>query len=109
MSYRSIDALANDALFSGRVRACTVEQSEHFAHDERPAIVTLARDIIRGEPVITSTFIRLVSAAPGIATKAGEPPDQSRVTDADILSAVQAFWPVVADLYYSDDGERATT
>jgi hypothetical protein len=106
MSYRSMNALTYDALFGGRVGACAVEQAEHFSHDERPAIVALARDIVRGDGAVILTFTRLTAAAPGLADKAGDPVDQTRVPDADILSAVQGFWPAVAELYYDDDGSR---
>jgi hypothetical protein len=30
--------------------------------------------------------------------------DQSKVTDADLLSMTQAHWPTVAALYYNSDG-----
>jgi hypothetical protein len=109
MSYQMIDALVNDGAFSGRVGACCIEQAEHFAHDDRPAIVALARRVAIGRTDVTTTFLRLVAAAPGIADKAGnDVTNQNRIPDADILAAVQAFWPVVADLYYTDDGQEVT-
>jgi len=62
----------------------------------------LAAMIRRDDPGPAATFIRLNAAGPGIADKATLPDgsvDQSRVTDADLLSLTQAHWPIVAALY----------
>jgi hypothetical protein len=104
LSYAAIDALTNDVLFAGRVRACCVEQAETFKDAARPDFVALADDCLRGAGEPFLTFTRMIAAAPGIADKAGDPVDQSQVTDADILSTVQADWPTVAALYYAEDG-----
>jgi hypothetical protein len=114
MSYATIDALTQDAIFAGRVRACTTEQAERFQNDERPALVALARDVAIGAPLPALTFIRITAAAPGIADQAqggdplGDPdgPDQSRVPDAAILAVVQNAWMAVAGIYFDDDGNR---
>jgi hypothetical protein len=106
MSYLSQARLGDDDVFSQRVRACTIEQAEHFAHDDRSPIVALARSVAIGDAAVTVTFVRLLASAPGFADKAGEAPNQERVPDGDILAAVQSFWPIVADLYYTDDGAR---
>jgi hypothetical protein len=53
------------------------------------------------------TFNRLAAAGPGIADKADNGDgtvDQSKVTDADLLSLTQANWPTVAGLYFQEDG-----
>jgi hypothetical protein len=107
MSYRDIDALTNDVLFAGRVRACAMQEAEKFKDDARPRFVALAADVARGGGPTTLAFVRIVAAAPGIADKAatGDGIDQTRVTDADLLSLVQAQWEVVAGLYFDEDGK----
>jgi hypothetical protein len=109
MSYATIDALIQDAVFAGRVRACCIEQAEMFRNDARPALVALSTDIAIGAPLPAQTFIRLTAAAPGVADQAlagtGEP-DQSRVPDAAVLAVVQSAWPPVAEIYFDTDGNR---
>jgi hypothetical protein len=62
--------------------------------------------VLRGDPAVFDTFVRLNAAGPGIADKVatGDGIDQSLCTDADLLSLTQANWPTVADLYYAADG-----
>lgn len=110
MSYSAIDQLTNDVLFAGRVRACAVEQAEVFKNDARPDFVALADDCLHGNGEVYLAFTRFVAAAPGLADKAAtaEGIDQAQVTDADILSTVQASWQVVAALYYGADGTPLT-
>ena len=91
MTYRNIDALTQDALFAGRIRACCVEQAETYKADARPAFVALAGEEFRGGGLYL-TFVRIAAAGPGIADSAGDPIDQTRIADADILAAVQANW-----------------
>jgi hypothetical protein len=108
MSYQAQADLAADAGFTRRVDACAVEQADVFKDDARPAFVALAEGVMRGDPDMIFTFVRLVAAAPGLADTAttgqGGTIDQSTVTDADILSAVQANWEVVAGLFFNEDG-----
>lgn len=104
MSFSTIDQLTQDALFNGRIRACCTQQAETFQNDARPAFVALADDVLRGGGVTTNAFTRLAAAGPGMADTAGDPPDQSRIADEDILASVQANWQVVAGLYFEEDG-----
>jgi hypothetical protein len=106
VSYSAIDQLTGDVLFGGRVRACTVEQAEVFRNDARPDFVALANECLLGSGEIYLAFIRMVAAAPGLADKAAtaDGVDQAQVTDADLLSTVQANWQVVAGLYFDADG-----
>lgn len=108
MSYRIIDELTNNAIFGGRVRACAIEQAAHFRNDERPPIVALAQDMIRGTPEAVAVFIRLAAAAPGHADQAGlgDTVDESAITDSDLLAVIQGSWPMVAELYFDDEGNR---
>lgn len=104
MSYSAIDQLTNDVLFGGRVRACCTEQAEVFRNDARPDFVALANDVLRGDGLVTNAFTRIIAAAPGIADTAGDPVDQTGVSDGAILSTVQANWQVVAALFYTSEG-----
>lgn len=108
MSYQSQDALTNDAIFQGRNRSVATQQADAFRSDARPAFVALANAVLRGHDQELWTFASLAAAGPGIADKATNPDgisvDQSKVTDADLLSLTQANWPTIAGLYYSEDG-----
>lgn len=108
MSYSVIDALTNDALLAGRVRAATTEQAETYIADARPDWQALSREALRGGAEPYLAFTRYTAAAPGIADKAGDPPDQTQVTDGDILTVVQNQWGTVASLYYDADGNPLT-
>ena len=106
MSYRTIDALTNDAIFGGRVRACANQQADHFKADARPSFVALAREVILGGSTSVMVFIRLAASSPGMADQAGEGDDfdQAKVTDADLLAIVQGNWDLVAALLFTEDG-----
>jgi hypothetical protein len=106
VTYRTIDALTNDAIFGGRVRACANEQADFFKDDTRPPFVALARDVILGGSTSVLVFVRLAAASPGMADQAGEGDDfdQAKITDADLLSIVQGDWELVATILFNDDG-----
>jgi hypothetical protein len=108
MSYESQAALAQDPAFQSRVRASLVEQSNVFLNDARPSFVSLAEALLRGDhPLITPSFLSMVAAAPGLADEVDTPDgiDSSKVTDAQILSAVQALYPTQANLWFDDTGK----
>jgi hypothetical protein len=108
MSYFAQWALTNDGDFQGRVRLALIQQSTVFIDDGRLDISALAASLLRGEAGPFLSFVGLTAAAPGFAEAAelenGEV-DSSRITDADILAAVQAEYPTVAALYFTDAGE----
>ena len=107
MSYQAIAQLTDDVWFSARVRSATVEQAEVFKDDARPAWVAVANACLQGDGIIYLAFIRIEAAGPGIADKADNGDgtiSQENVTDADLLSLTQANWPVVASIYYLEDG-----
>jgi len=96
MSYLGQAQLTADADFQARNGAAAVQQASQQFTDH------IADRVKRGDAEILLTFTRLAAAGPGIADKAATPEggvDQSRVTDADLLSLTQANWPVVAALY----------
>ena len=104
MTYQAAYQLTADAAFGGRTRACATQQAEIFKDDQRPDYVALAESVMRSEGDPLWAFVNLTASAPGIAGLAGDPTDQALVTDADLLAAVQALWPVVAGLYFDVDG-----
>lgn len=104
MTFSAIDQLTNDALFNGRVRACTVQQAETFQNDGRPQMVSAANAALRGEADPYLTLARMAAAGPGMADAAGDPVDQTQIADEDILASVQANFPTVAALFYDDEG-----
>jgi hypothetical protein len=109
MTYQTQDQLASDPTFQGRVRSCTVQQAEYYVADANPAHVALAHDVLRG--LKGPDFTRVCAAGPGIADKVDNGDgtiDQAKCLDEDLLSLVQANWPVVAGLYYDADGNPKT-
>jgi hypothetical protein len=111
MSYQSVDQLTDDRVFGGRQRAASVQQAEQFKDDQRQNWVAVAEACLTGNGEIYNAFIRISAAGPGIGDKVDNGDgtiDQSKVTDADLLSLTQANWPVVAGLYFNDDGTPIT-
>jgi hypothetical protein len=107
MSYTSQSQLAQDMAFQGRVTSVAVEQANIFKDDGRPGFVSLANAVLRGSHEHTHAFVRLISVGPGIGDKADNGDgtiDQTQVTDGDLLSLTQNNWPVIAELYYNEDG-----
>jgi hypothetical protein len=108
MSYQSQAQLEQDPDFQGRSTASAVQQAAVFKDDQRPDFVALAERILVGDHAYTTTFTRLDVAGPGIADKVDQGDgtiDQTQVTDADLLSLTQANFPVIADLFFTPEGE----
>jgi hypothetical protein len=108
MSYLSQSALAFDQDFNARSRAALVNQAVIFKDDQRADIAGLANSLlVAGNPQETNTFIGMLAAAPGFADKADQGDgsvNSSLIADEEILAAVQAEWPTVAELFYGPDG-----
>jgi hypothetical protein len=107
MSYHAQDLLTQDGAFYGREFACAVQQSDYFIDAAAPDQKALAVAVARGDVHIVQCFVRVAAAGPGIADKVDNGDgtiDQTKVTDADLLSLTQANWPVVAALYFDPDG-----
>jgi hypothetical protein len=107
MSYLAQTQLESDPTFQARVRAVNLQQGIIFRNDERPDITALAYDILRDDGPKGAALLRAAAAGPGIAELVDNDDgtvDQSKVTDADLLSLTQANWPGVAALYYDETG-----
>jgi hypothetical protein len=108
MSYQAQAQLEADVDFRGRSTAAAVQQSTVFKDDQRPDFVALADGLLTGDVRFTSAFVRLDAAGPGIADSADQGDgtiDQTAVTDADLLALTQANFPVIADLFFTPEGE----
>jgi hypothetical protein len=107
MSYLAQAQLEGDVIFQGRVRSCATQQAETFKDDQRLNFVAVAESVLRGESECVLAFVRFSAAGPGIADKVDNGDgtiDQTKVTDADLLSLVQTFWPSIATLFFNEDG-----
>lgn len=107
MSYKSQSQLENNGDFQQRTRAVCVQQANIFRADARPAWVSVANGVLKDEGNLWPTFNRLAAGAPGFADKVEQPNgdvDQTLITDEELLSVTQASWPIVAELYYNEDG-----
>jgi hypothetical protein len=107
MSYKSQSDLQNDQDFQARVAAVNIQQAYIYKDSALESYKSLANAIMKDDTTAGSTLLRLDAAGPGVADKVEQPNgdvDQSLVTDDDLLSLTQANWPVVAGLYYNEDG-----
>jgi hypothetical protein len=112
MTYLAQWNLTYDDDFVSRGRAACTQQANTYKDDQRPDWKALAGDVLRGNANVLVAFQGLLGAAPGFADEAtGEDGsiDSSLIVDAEILSAVQASWPTVADLFYDADGQPIAT
>ena len=107
MSYQALYQLIGDGDFNGRTQAAGFQQAEVFKDDTRAEYVALSAAVLRGELDKLAALTRTAAAGPGIADKVDQGDgtiDQSLVTDDDLLALTQANWPVVAGLYFAEDG-----
>jgi hypothetical protein len=113
MSYQSQWQLTYDDPFVSRCRACITQRAVIYKDDERPDFVALADSLLRqdnGSEFVT--FQTMLANAPGFAdtVDAGDGTiDSTKIEDAEIQSAVDADFPIVAGLYYAADGTPKTT
>lgn len=108
MSYQSQWVLTYDNAFVSRSRAAITQRSDIFKDDERPNYVALAESLLtEANPQESLTFVSLLANAPGFAEKVDQGDgtvDSSQIEDGEIQAAVDFQYPVVADLFYADDG-----
>jgi hypothetical protein len=106
MSYLAQTNLEFDPAFGSRNRAVLTQQAVVFKDDARLEMQGLALAILQNDALsdqIASVFLRMLAAAPGfadIADNGDGTVDSAKVTDEDMLSAVQALWPTVAALFF---------
>lgn len=106
VSYQTQSALETDQAFVARSRAALTEQGLFLGTGQPADVMATAGAVLRSEAAIIGTFARMLPGTPGWAAKVdtGEGIDSSLITDADLLSGVQAAFPTVAALYYAPDG-----
>jgi hypothetical protein len=109
MSYASMAALGQDPEFQTRVKvAAYIDCQQNLDNPDRADWSNLAYDILRGADTALDSFVRFVAQTPSIADTAGDPPDQSKITDDELAVAVNECYPVVASLWYNPDGSGWT-
>jgi hypothetical protein len=105
MSYQGMAGLAQDSDFQARVKAAaTIECQSRLDDPNRADWSNLAYDTLRNADHTMDSFIRFVAQTPSIADTAGDPPDQSLISDGDLAAAVDNCYPVVSSLWYNPDG-----
>ena len=106
--------LTYDNDFVSRGRACMTNQATVYVNDLRPPFVSLSNSFLKLDAIgnqAINTFMSLLGAAPGFADEADNGDgtvDSSKIQDGEILSAVQAGWAEVANLYFDEDGNPKT-
>jgi hypothetical protein len=103
VSYQTQTQLANDPAFQQRVKACAVQQANTFKDSAVPAEAELAAAVVRDQAAQLASFYNTAAASPGFADTVDNGDgtvDSSKVTDPEVLSTVQAVWPIVAGAYY---------
>jgi hypothetical protein len=112
MSYQTQWALTYDDAFVSRCRACQTQQADQLYRDAADkANAALAAGVLRGEAAPLGAFQSILPTTPGFADSADAGDgavDSSRITDLEILAAVQAEWSGVAALYFGSDGAPLT-
>lgn len=96
-NYIGIATLRQDSPFQNRVNVASFEQANVYKDSALPHFVAMAEDVLKSG--ISATLFYAVCNAPGFGDKAV---DSTTITDADILSAIQASWQPVAELLYPD-------
>lgn len=108
MSYQAQWLLTYDDGFVSRCRSCLTQRANIYKDDERPNYVALAHSLLKGSnPAEMVTFQSMLANAPGFAEEADNGDgtiDSTKIQDGEIQAAVDAQFPVVADLYYDADG-----
>ena len=88
MSYADQAALAADPEFQARLGACIQKEA-------RSKSDPLASEVLTGSSFALQKFLPWVTTEPGF-----DVPDQSTITDGQLLAAVQTVWPQVLATSY---------
>lgn len=107
MSYITQSQLGQDEDFKARSTSAAVEQATVFRNDGRPHFVSLSNVILKGSYEHILAFVRFNAVGPGMDDQVDNGDgtiDQSQVTDGDLLALTQANFPVIAELYFNEDG-----
>jgi hypothetical protein len=94
MTYQAVYSLGTDPSFRNRLNAALTTESSAKTDDP------LADQAMRNPEATVNWFMPFVTAAPGFADQYASG-GQAEIDDGELLSATQAAWPRVADLYAS--------
>jgi hypothetical protein len=84
MSYTDTATLVATPAFQARILAASTEQALVFVNDARPEFTVVA----------TAVILSAANAYPLVNLVAGEPGIVEASNDSEILSALQAVWPL---------------
>ena len=101
MSYQSSADLAVDAVFQQRMTSCLIEQATTYKDDPKADFVQLSDTILRSPYGVLSQFCQQAATQPAF----NEAQSEVDITDAQILSVVQALYPTIAALNYIKPAE----
>lgn len=107
MSYKTQYQLTIDVDYQARTVACCHQQALTFKDDQRLSWKATADAILHGDGNVENAFVRLGAGGPGISDKVDNGDgtiNSDNITDADLLSLVQANWPTVSDVFFNEDG-----
>jgi len=92
MAYEDVYNLGTDPRFRNRLVATLTTESAVKTND------TLADQVLRNPDGTSLWFMPFISSAPGFGDQYAQG-GQEAIEDSELLSATQAAWPKVADLY----------
>lgn len=92
MAYQDVYDLGIDPNFRQRLNAALTTESAAKTDDP------LADQAMRNSEATVNWFMPFITAAPGFADQYGTG-GQEAIDDGELLSATQAAWPRVTDLY----------
>ena len=92
MTYQAVYSLGTDPSFRNRLNAALTTESAAKTDDP------LADQAMRNPEATVTWFMPFITAAPGFADQYSTGGQES-IDDGELLSATQAAWPRVADLY----------
>jgi hypothetical protein len=95
--------LTYDDHFRSRSRACITNQAAVFGAGDIPVEVALAQDLLLEDAQKISTFLTLLAGYQDfdvLVDNGDGTVDSTKLTDEQILEAVDALFPTVADLFY---------
>ena len=93
MSYQDEANLAKDPLFTERLAAGLAGEAKSKGTVDLPAL------ILRNPAEGARVFMPLVSTAPGFGAQYAQD-GQAGISDGMLLSAIQAYWDKVSDIYF---------
>lgn len=93
MSYQDEANLAKDPQFAERLGAGLASEAKGKGTDDLPALV------LRNPAEGARIFMPLIASSPGFGAEFADG-GQASISDGEMLSAIQANWDTVSDIYF---------